>query len=245
MTRCPPLPHRPTPLRLAAILAGALWLGGCAAQGERTGDAAGPAEAYTQLGMAYLERDNLSRAMSALDRALEIAPNSPAALQAMAIVYQRQGEHELADTTFQRALRADPDFTRARNNYAAYLYDRGRTREACEQLEQASRDTQYASRGQLFANLGQCQWELGDAAAARTSLERAQAINPRHPRSYFALAELELSKGNLERAQRQLEGFMRLAGSTPEAQALARDLAAARGGPGTVSRTLESPSGAP
>lgn len=97
MTRRPRLLHRPTPLRLAAILAGALWLGGCAAQGERAGDVPGPAEAYTQLGTAYLERDNLSRAMSALNRALEIAPRSPEALQAMAIVYQRQGEHELAD----------------------------------------------------------------------------------------------------------------------------------------------------
>lgn len=86
---------------------------------------------------------------------------------------------------------------------------------------------------------------MGDTAAARTSLERAQSIDPRHPRSYFTLAELELASGNLERAQRQLEGFMRLAGSTPAAQALARDLADAGGAPGTALRTQDSPSGAP
>jgi type IV pilus assembly protein PilF len=244
MTRCSS--HRLKPLPQVAILTGALWLSGCASQAERVGgDASVAAEAYTQLGVAYLERDNLPRATAALDRALELAPADPEALQAMAIVYQHQGEHGLAEEAFQRALRADSGFTRARNNYAAFLYDRGRTREACEQLEQASQDTQYANRAQLFANLGQCQREMGDMAAARESLERAQILAPRQPRSYFTLAELEFSQGNFERAQQQLETFIRLAGATPDARALARDIAGARGEPSAVTASPDATRGAP
>ncbi|MEQ6916391.1 type IV pilus biogenesis/stability protein PilW [Halomonas aquatica] len=210
----------------AIMLLGALWLSGCATQANLGEDSA---EAYTRLGVAYLERDNLPRAMNALERALEIDPGDAEALQAMAMVHQRQGDGELASEMFRRAIEAEPSFTRARNNYAALLYDRGRIAEACEQLEQASQDTQYDSRGQLFANLGQCRLEMGDVTAARESLARAQAIDSRSARSYFLLAELEYAQGNLERAEQQLEGYMRLAGPRAEALRLARDIARQRG----------------
>ena len=220
------------PLLPAIALLGALWLAGCATQpqGIAGGDTeASPADAYTQLGVAYLERNNLRRAMGALDRALEIAPDDPEALQAMAMVYQRQGEEALADETFRRALAADADFTRARNNYAAFLYARGRVREACEQLERASTDAQYPNRAQLFANLGQCHRELGEAQEARRNLQRAQEIDPRAPRSYFTLAELEYAENNLAQARAQIEAFMRLAGPRPEALRLASDIARGQG----------------
>ena len=234
-----------------AILLGSLWLAGCATHSQGLAGSereASPADAYTQLGIAYLERNNLQRAMGALDRALSIDANDPEALQAMAMIYQRQGERQLADETFRRALSANRDFTRGRNNYAAFLYDQGRIREACEQLEQASSDAQYPQRAQLFANLGQCQRELGDIAAARRSLERAQSIDPRSARSYYTLAELEVAEGNLERAQQQIDTFIRLAGPSREALSLARDIAQARGDRTTAafySEQLDGRSGTP
>ncbi|WP_111413450.1 type IV pilus biogenesis/stability protein PilW [Billgrantia lactosivorans] len=222
MTRTPYLPSRRMPL--VAMVVASLWLSGCASQAEQQGDA-DPADALTELGMAYLERGNLPRAMAALNRALERSPDDPEALQAMAVVYQRQGEREQADEMFQRAIAADPGNSRARNNYAAFLYEHGQVGRACEQLEQASRDTRYANRAQLFANLGQCRWELGEIGEARHSLERARSLDPRNPRSYFTLAALELEQGNPERAQQQLELFVGLAGMTPDARALAQRIA--------------------
>ncbi|MDY7117731.1 type IV pilus biogenesis/stability protein PilW [Halomonas sp. SSL-5] len=236
MTRRSPLPTRSL-LPLAALL-GSLWMTGCATQPQGIagggGSEASPSDAYTQLGVAYLERNNLRRAMGALDRALEIAPDDPEALQAMAMVYQRQGEDALADETFRRALAANADFTRARNNYAAFLYARGHVREACEQLERASTDAQYPSRAQLFANLGQCHRELGEVQEARRNLQRAQEIDPRAPRSYFTLAELEYADNNLAQARAQVEAFMRLAGPRPEALRLATDIARAQGDSATA-----------
>ncbi|WP_431025321.1 type IV pilus biogenesis/stability protein PilW [Halomonas sp. H5] len=229
MTRRSIQTRTPRRLALPLLLATSLGVAGCAGQAVQQSSTS-PVEAYTELGLGYLERNNLPRAMAALDHALEADPGDGEALQAMAIVYQRQGETRLADEFFQRALSNDPGFTRARNNYAAFLYDRGRTREACEQLEQASRDTQYNNRAQLFANLGQCQQEIGDVAAARQSLERAQSIDARAPRSYYLLAELEYAQGNYSRAWEQLQVFMRLAGATPDSQRLANQISAARGG---------------
>lgn len=223
------LPVRLQPAVLIAVLLSAAWLSGCASQSPREESSNDPADAYTRLGAAYLEQDNLPRAISALDRALEIRPEHAEALQAMAIAYQRQGDDELAERYFQRALRIDGDFTRARNNYAAFLFDQGRTEEACQQLEQASRDSSYPNRAQLFANLGQCRYDLGDVEAARQSLARAQAIDARSPRSYLMLAEIEHEQGRHDRAWDQLQAYLRLAGITPEGRNLARDIAAARG----------------
>lgn len=224
------LPVRLQPAAYVAALLSAAWLSGCASQTSAPEpSAADPAAAYTQLGVAYLERNNLPRAIAALDRALEARPDDPEALQAMAIAYQRQGDTRVADEYFQRALSQDPGFTRARNNYAAFLYSEGRIAEACRQLEQASQDTQYPNRAQLFTNLGQCHLEQGEIELARQNLERAQAIDVRFPRSYLTLAELEHTQGNHDRAWDQLQTHIRLAGLTSENQRLASIIAEARG----------------
>lgn len=213
-----------------ALVAVSLWLAGCANQTGRE-SATDPAEAFTELGMAYLERDNLPRAMLALDRALERRPDDAAALQAMAVLLQRQGESQQAETMFQRALEAAPDSGRVRNNYAAFLYEQGRLAPACEQLEIAAGDRRYANRAQLFANLGQCQWELGETEQARHSLARARSLDPHYPRGYLTLAELELEQGDLSNARQQLERFVNLAGMTPAAQTLAERIDAAAASP--------------
>ncbi|RAR60940.1 type IV pilus assembly protein PilF [Onishia taeanensis] len=206
-----------------------VWLGGCAAPASQQRDQEDSAEAYTRLGTAYLERNNLPRATRALNNALKADPNDPEALQAMAMIFQRQGEATLASEYFRRALDAAPDLTRARNNFAAFLYAQGRTREACDQLALASEDTQYANRAQLFANLGQCQRELGNPVQAREALERAKVIDPRMTRSYLLLAQLDYAQGHQARAWDNIQAHMRLAGITPENLALARDIALARG----------------
>ncbi len=232
---------------MAALLSVA-WLSGCASQATSTEEGAAPDDAYTQLAAAYLERDNLPRAISALDRALELNPEHAEALQLMAMVHQRQGEASLADDYFQRALQADGDFTRTRNNYAAYLFGQGHTAKACHQLELASEDTQYPNRALLFNNLGQCQRELGNLNAARHSLMRAQSIDARNPNSYFALAEIEYAQGNYSRSWEQLQSFIGLVGVTPESRRLASHIAAARGDDDTaffVSEQLGSFHGAP
>jgi type IV pilus assembly protein PilF len=215
---------------MLTVLVSTLWLAGCASLSDTPSEnQPEAANAYTQLGVAYLERDNLSRALNALDRALEIDPNHPEALQALALVYQQQGETALAGEHFQKALDAAPDFTQARNNYAAFLYQQTDYQRACEQLEKASQDAQYVRRAQLFTNLGQCYTAQEEIDRARASFTRAQQIDPRHARSYLLLAELEFSQGNTSQAWPPLQTFMQLAAPNREALELATEIANAHG----------------
>lgn len=222
--------QHPSRVPMLTVLIGSLWLAGCASSNSfspQTNPAA--ADAYTQLGVAYLERDNLPRALNALDRALDIAPRHAEALQGLALVYQRQGESALAEDYFQQAVNAEPDFTRARNNYAAFLFGQGKLDVACEQLEIASQDAQYANRAQLFTNLGQCYLAQEEFSKARARLERAQSIDPRNPRGYLMLAELEYSQGHYAQAWAPLQTYLQLAEPNQAALEMAVDIAQARG----------------
>ena len=51
------------------------------------------------------------------------------------MVYQSTGENALAEAQFQAALQVDPTLSRARNNYAAFLYSQGRFAEAEREFE--------------------------------------------------------------------------------------------------------------
>lgn len=227
--------------QLCAILLGVLWLSGCATatrEGQAPPDFAQAVQLNVAMGIEYMEQGNLSRAQTKIDRALDIAPQDPSALQAQALLYQRQGESDLARRFFEQALAAAPDFTRARNNYAAFLYAEGHIEASCAQLERATQDLKYDNRAQLYTNLGLCQRELGNIEAARDSLVRAQAIDPRNARSYLTLAQIHHAQGNDAAAWDQLQAFIRLAGITPASRQLAQQIAQARGG--TPSAALDA-----
>lgn len=223
--------RQPAPrVPMLTVLIGSLWLAGCVSSNALSPQASpAAADAYTQLGVAYLERDNLPRALNALDRALDIAPRHAEALQGLALVYQRQGESALANEYFQKAVNAEPDFTRGRNNYAAFLFGQGKLNDACEQLEIASEDAQYTNRAQLFTNLGQCYLALDEFNKARARLERAQSIDPRNSRGYLMLAELEYSQGNYAQAWSPLQTYLQLAEPNQAALEMAFDIAQKRG----------------
>lgn len=219
------LPFRASML---CVLISSLLLTGCATS-DTVGGSQETVDAYTVLGIAYLERDNLPRALNALDRALDINPRHAEALQALALVYQQQGENSLANRYFEQAINAAPSFTRARNNYAAFLYQQGQYSDACEQLKIASQDAQHANRAQLFTNLGQCYVALDNIDDARHAFLRAQSIDPRNPRGHYMLAELEVSQGNYGQAWEPLQTYLQLAGPDPAALEMAIDIALARG----------------
>ncbi|UBU48212.1 type IV pilus biogenesis/stability protein PilW [Cobetia amphilecti] len=211
-----------------------LTLAGCATRVETNDPYAPPddnkaSNAYVELGEAYLGRNQLQRADSAFQKALKLQSSNAEAKAGLAMIYQRQGENVLADDYFNQAISSDPSFTRARNNYAAFLYSRGEYVEACRQLEIAAEDLTYDNRGQLYTNLGRCQLQLGKTSEAAKSFERAVKINPRESEAWLAVARMSHDVGDNDAAQSALSRYFRLAGTDSDSLALAVDVATARG----------------
>jgi len=159
-------------------------------------------EVLVKLGTGYIQNQEYGRAKENLTKALEIDPRSPGALNAFGLVYQLEGEMDLAEDYFKRAIAASPSFAMVRNNYGAFLYQQGRYEAAIEQLNVAIEDRLYPRRAQAFLNLGISYLKLGQDTDAENALLRSVQLNPRQPRALLELAEIKFKQKSFIDARR-------------------------------------------
>jgi len=157
---------------------------------------------YVKLATAYIGQGNLDRARHHLDRALKLDADDPGARAALGLVLNAEGEPELAEKNFRRAISEDPGYTRGRVYYGAFLFGQGRMADARDQFRAASRDTAYEDRGSVFFNLGMAQERLDELDSAATSYQRAVELMRGDARPLLALARVFVELGQYENAAR-------------------------------------------
>ncbi len=160
-------------------------------------------DARLQLARSYIGQQNWEDAKRNLKMAAEIDPDAPEVHEAFALVYQSTGENELAESSFKRAIKLKKDFSRARNNYAAFLYQQQRYEEAEQQLEVVIQDILYESRPRAFLNLGLCRLRLEDQDGAHEAFTRSLTMDRTNRLAIMELAHIEYNRGNWYAAQRQ------------------------------------------
>lgn len=204
-------------IRCLAIAMLAALLASCGSTSSPSSSSAATSErveTLVQLGTGYLRRGDYARAKEHLNRALSIDPRSASAHNAIGLVFQLEQEFEIAEDHFKKAIRAEPESTRVRNNYGAFLFDRGRYRDAIEQLEVASEDRYYEGRATVFENLAISYLRTGDVSGAERAFERAVALNPDQPRALIELAELRYNQGRYTEANQLYRRFQFVAPQT-------------------------------
>jgi type IV pilus assembly protein PilF len=215
--------------RVAALALLAIFASGCVTtteggfKADRKEEVARRVDAATQ----YLQKGNTEQAIVHLRRALEIDPHSAPVNETLARVFAQSGEYELADQHFRTAIQYDPAFSRARNNYAAFLYDRGRIDDAIVQLEQVVADTLYEKRADAFTNLGKAYLRKGQTAKAEEVFGRAIKMDRRQAAAMLELADINVQHGQYPEAAR-LFGLYRAAGPQPTPRSLLLGIRIAR-----------------
>ncbi len=209
----------------AALTALLIWVLACAGcVTEVTGGLPGPApqeeriQAQLDLARGYIEQRDFKRAKTPLSRAMKIDPQHVETLVLNAVVLTAEGEYDLAEGFYRRALTVEPDDAQALNNYGSFLYARGRYADALVPLSKLVKNTAYRSRAQAFENLGLAQIKVQDFSSAKTSFTRALDLNFRQPRSSLELAYMAYESGDYARAQSQLISFRTY--SRPNARSL-------------------------
>lgn len=144
---------------------------------------------YIQLALAYFDNDDMAGARRHVNNALDIDDRLSDGYMVLAMIFQREGDLDLADSNFQRAISLDRDNSRARNNYAAMLFSEERYRESYEQLEVVANDTSYEGRSLVFEGLGRSALRLNRQDEAKEAFERALQLNDK---LYIAPLELAL-----------------------------------------------------
>ncbi|MDY6983618.1 MAG: type IV pilus biogenesis/stability protein PilW [Pseudomonadota bacterium] len=201
---------------LCLALALAIVLGGCVTEttGAPFGERSDPQALrdYIQLATGYLEQNDLVNTKRHLNNAADIDANNSEVAALWGLVYAQEREPDLADQQFRRALRIDPRNSKARNNYAAFLFAQNRFQDAYTQLESVVADTAYANRAQAFENLGLAALRLERTDDAEFAFTRALQLNSNQLRSSLELASLHLreQKQDLRQAGAYYRNYLSL-----------------------------------
>jgi len=152
-------------------------IGGCVTEHSGgTQMSSGPDAALDERGALALQNIGVGdweNAKRNLELAQEVDPNNAEVFEAFALVYQSTGEFEMAENQFRAAIKGEPTLSRARNNYAAFLYSQGRFIEAERELYRVTEDTLCSGRPMAFVNQGLCRLQLEYSPGAKASLTRA------------------------------------------------------------------------
>jgi len=173
-------------------------------------DPASPDEVFSQrveLARKYIGDGNWDAAKRNLKVAASINDRKPEVYEAFALVYQSTGEIEMAEASYKRAIALDSRFSRARNNYAAFLFSQQRFKEAEQQLQAVVRDTLYEARPQAFINLGLSRLALADDDGAQEAFIRALSMQGSNSIPLLEMASLRLKAGDYRAAAQYYERY--------------------------------------
>ena len=149
------------------------------------------ASAYFNLGLEYATQDKFEEAARQFEQALRINPNYVDSLTNLGSVLQRQGNFEQAIVCYDRALKIQPDSHDLNFNLGTLYLTQNKPQQAEHYLLEALR-LQPGSH-QAHHNLGQLLADQGDLEGALQHFETA-----------YGLAELEITRENIEQIRAQL-----------------------------------------
>ncbi|WP_229415909.1 tetratricopeptide repeat protein [Pseudoduganella armeniaca] len=159
-----------------------------------------------------LARGDINDAYWWTKQAIAAAPGLLHAYNTLAIVYQRHGDHALAEAALRHALQREPDNTMMLSNLVQLLQGAGRPGDAAP--VQARLATLQAAQPAPFHDfdLGRQAMAAGDYARARRLFERELRRDPYHAEFHFWLAQAAAQLGDMRAADEHLARAM--AGST-------------------------------
>lgn len=200
-------------LLLAGVFAGCVTVSDSRFAREEDKDRA--VDNYVQLATAYLSQGNYERSRKHLERALELEPGDAGALATQGLLYQTEGDPELAEEAYRKSLRSDSGYTRGRVFYGAFLYGNQRFEEARDQFREASRDTSYDDRASVFYNLGRANEQMEDLDAAVKAYRRALELGRGNPRWLLALSRSLVASDDYTAAARYYDRLLTMMERSP------------------------------
>jgi len=142
-----------------------------------------------QLGIGYLQQNNLEVANQKLNRALIQNPNSATAHNAYGILQERLLQFDVAEKHYKKGAELDVTNSQANNNYGAFLCKRGRQAESEKYFLIALKQPLYKTPEFAYTNAGVCMEQIQQDVKAEKYFKKALAA-----RSNFSTALINLAK---------------------------------------------------
>lgn len=109
---------------------------------------------YLDMANTQIENNNLPTALKDLLTAEKLDPTNPVVQNNLGLVYFLRERYETAVTHFAKAVRLQPDYTEARNNYGRALIEVGKYSEAEDELKLVINDLTYVAQEKGYINMG-------------------------------------------------------------------------------------------
>ncbi len=164
------------------------------------------AEAQRRLGVAYITLRRPGDALRHLNIAVELAPDDPECRLGLGRAYSAMGRLDQARAAYEKVLVLDPGHSKALNNLANIALRSGEEFEAIELYAKAvAADPKYLM---AYYRMAQAQQIKGLTDDAYTAYSHVLELEPKSSRDHSAMREtlyqvasIELSRGNLARAE--------------------------------------------
>ncbi len=188
------------------------------ASADKAGRDKALAQTYVNLGVEYMQQGQRELALSKLQHALELDPNSASAHNAIAILYAQLGQTDLAGQHYQQAVSLDPQDSGAHNNYGQFLCSHNELAKADEQFLLALKNPLYETPAFAYENAGLCALRVPDVAKAEQYFRSALQSNPKAATSLYQMALIQFNKQDYLSARAYLQRYS--SSSKPNAQGL-------------------------
>jgi len=163
-------------------------------------------------GVHFYNQRELSKAIQAYHKVIEMDPAYIEAYNNLGIIYQKVGDFENALKSYQKSVEINPQYEKAYNNIGILFLLKDRYEEALEAFEKAlamspNNIESYINCGILFKKKGQ--WDK-----AIEFYQKALANNPLHGETHYNIALLHEQLENIESAIGHYQTFIQLSSRT-------------------------------
>lgn len=172
-------------------------------------------EAFFNMGVEALRREEPERALKAFEMALEAEPNDPETHYNVGMALLGMGKGEEAVVHIRRATELRPDYRNAHFNLGVLLARKGDDQEALHHFERAAEIDPDDPRAQV--RWAEALARVGQQEAAIEKLEAVLEIDPAFVMARLSLASVLAKEGQLEAAEANFREILALApGAVPE-----------------------------
>ncbi len=199
-------------------------------------------EAEYQRGAALLSLGNAVEAEKAFRRAVELRPEWTLALTSLGSILVDRREFAEAEKILTKAIELDTQNFPA---FAALIDLRLRTKASPDTLKELlAKITDLTAKANPTATLwtarASLETALGSRDAAKMSLAKATAIDPRNKSAWFQIADIAIAQGDIARANEAADTLERLSANAGAVKLLRANILAQDGKPDEAIKMLDS-----
>ena len=171
-----------------------------------------------RLAAAYYERGSMAIALEELRIATASDSNYAPAHSMLGLVYMELKENQLAEQSFERALRLSPNDPDINHNFGWFMCNTSREKESVKYFVQAIRNPLYSTPWRSYSAAGVCSLKGGNLKDAEEFFQRALKMEPDDGPSLIKLGEIRYKQNQIEEARRLVTRYNKLI--TPSAESL-------------------------